>query len=62
LERHLAIAGLAPSFPQTPGASEQDAGSFVFASAMSDGALLPSRLGAIPPKRRHAIAKVESEF
>jgi hypothetical protein len=29
LERHPVIAGLAPSFPQTPGASEQDAGSFV---------------------------------
>jgi hypothetical protein len=45
LERHLAIAGLAPSFPQTPGASEQDAGSFVFRmiGAMADGALAASR-------------------
>ena len=32
------------------------------ATVMADDALLPPDFGAIPPKRRHAIAKVESEF
>src|SRR5260221_1442302 len=44
-----------PALPnRTPGV--------LFSATVADGAFAPARVGAIPPKHRHAIAKVESEF
>src|SRR5260221_14188260 len=34
----------------------------LFSATVADGLFAPARFGAIPPKHRHAIAKVESEF